>query len=65
MEEPKKVIKSQYVGVVQVTKSTGIEVLNAAIEAASNDNPKPWKPVNVAIAPSTITISNIVSIFYT
>ena len=61
MEEPKKVIRSQYVGVVQVTKPTGMEVLNAAIEVVSEENPRPWRSVSVAVAPSTITITSTVS----
>jgi len=58
MEEPKKVLRSFYLGAMQVTKSTGMEILNDAIEQMLANNPKEqWKAVNVAVAPSMISIS--------
>lgn len=60
MEEPKKVLKVHYLGVTNVSKATGMEVLNAAIEHLTNSLPmEKWQFVNVAVAPSTITISEI------
>ncbi|KAB7507204.1 Protein Fe65-like protein, partial [Armadillidium nasatum] len=58
MEEPKKVMRAQYVGAVQVDKPSGMEVLNKAIEKMVESNPGPWKPTAVAVAPSTITITD-------
>lgn len=61
MEEPKKVMRVQYVGVLQVERPSGMDVLNSAIERVIEANPKPWKNVSVAVAPSTVTITNTVS----
>lgn len=61
MEEPKKVMRAQYAGAVEVAKPSGMDVLNAAIETMATNNPFPWKSVSVAVAPSTITITNPVS----
>lgn len=58
MEEPKKVMRVQYVGVLQVERPSGMDVLNSAIERVIEANPKPWKNVSVAVAPSTVTITN-------
>lgn len=58
MEEPKKVLKVYYLGSTNVDKATGVETLNNAIEKLSSSIPKSeYKYVNVAVAPSTITIS--------
>lgn len=57
MEEPKKVLKAQYLGSAEVQQPTGMEVLNAAIEnALSERKPEQWESVNVAVAPSMISI---------
>lgn len=57
MEEPKKVLKAQYLGSAEVTQPTGMEVLNTAIETALNNaKPEQWEHVNVAVAPSMISI---------
>lgn len=57
MEEPKKVLKAQYLGSTEVQQPTGMEVLNAAIESALNvKKPDQWESVNVAVAPSMISI---------
>ncbi|GIY86102.1 protein Fe65 homolog [Caerostris darwini] len=58
MEEPKKVLKVYYLGSTNVEKATGVDVLNDAIEQLTNSIRKSdYKYVNVAVAPSTITIS--------
>ncbi|KAG8190962.1 hypothetical protein JTE90_010825 [Oedothorax gibbosus] len=58
MEEPKKVLKVYYLGSTNVAKPTGVDVLNDAIDQLSaNIRNTEYKFVNVAVAPSTITIS--------
>ncbi|CAL1263612.1 unnamed protein product [Larinioides sclopetarius] len=58
MEEPKKVLKVYYLGSTNVEKATGVDVLNNAIEQlAASIRKSDYKYVNVAVAPSTITIS--------
>lgn len=53
-----------YLGALQVTRSTGMEILNDAIEHMMTTNPKEqWKTVNVAVAPSMISIS-LLSVSY-
>lgn len=60
MEEPKKVLKALYLGSLQVNKASGMDVLNEAIDRLVNEKPQnEWEPVNVAVAPSTITISDL------
>ncbi|XP_065207171.1 protein Fe65 homolog isoform X2 [Planococcus citri] len=60
MEEPKKVLKALYLGSLQVNKASGMDVLNDAIDCLVNKKPQnEWEPVNVAVAPSTITISDL------
>lgn len=58
MEEPRKVIKSWYLGSLQVTQPGGVETINAAIkelmEGVSRDE---WRTVAVAVAPSTVSIT--------
>lgn len=57
MEEPKKVLRAQYLGNTQVTQATGMEVLNEAIDRLVTTIPQEeWQSVNVAVAPSMITI---------
>nr|XP_012218960.1 PREDICTED: amyloid beta A4 precursor protein-binding family B member 2-like isoform X1 [Linepithema humile]XP_012218961.1 PREDICTED: amyloid beta A4 precursor protein-binding family B member 2-like isoform X1 [Linepithema humile] len=57
MEEPKKVLRAQYLGSMQVTQATGMEVLNEAIEHIVTNTPiNQWRNVNVAVAPSMISI---------
>lgn len=57
MEEPKKVLKAQYLGSTEVQQPTGMEILNTAIENALRDKiPEEWESVNVAVAPSMISI---------
>ncbi|KAL0273351.1 UNVERIFIED_CONTAM: hypothetical protein PYX00_006040 [Menopon gallinae] len=57
MEEPKKVLRAQYLGSYQVSKATGMDVLNEAIDQLANTPQEFWVPVNVAVAPSMISIS--------
>lgn len=58
MEEPKKVLRCHYLGTTQVLKPTGVEILNNAIESVyMRLPPDKWTYVNVAVAPSTITIT--------
>ncbi|XP_064610221.1 amyloid beta precursor protein binding family B member 2-like isoform X2 [Liolophura sinensis] len=58
MEEPKKVIRCHYLGMHQVDKATGMDTLNNAIENLYNRvPPEKWLFASVAVAPSTITIS--------
>lgn len=57
MEEPKKILRAQYLGNTQVSNATGMEVLNEAIDRLVSSVPQDqWQPVNISIAPSMITI---------
>ena len=58
MEEPKKVLKAQYLGQIQVSSATGMDILNDAIDLMKETFPSPdlWRHVNVAVAPSMISI---------
>jgi hypothetical protein len=57
MEEPKKVLRAFYLGSMQVTRATGMEILNDAIEHMMTNLPRDqWRSVNVAVAPSMISI---------
>lgn len=57
MEEPKKVLRAQYLGSMQVSQATGMEVLNDAIDHIVTNTPiNQWRNVNVAVAPSMISI---------
>lgn len=59
MEEPKKVLRAQYLGSIQVDQATGMDTLNDAIDRLVTTLPQEdWQPVNVAIAPSMITIQH-------
>lgn len=45
-------------GTIQVSKPSGMEVLNDSIDTLISEVPRDeWKMVSVAVAPSTITIS--------
>ncbi|XP_056011870.1 protein Fe65 homolog isoform X2 [Ostrea edulis] len=58
MEEPKKIIRCHYLGREMVSKPTGTDTLNSAIESLySRIPPEKWIFVDVAIAPSTLTIT--------
>lgn len=59
MEEPKKVLKAQYLGSIEVIQPNGMETLNTAIETTLNGTkPEQWENVNVAVAPSMISINS-------
>ncbi|KAL4229771.1 amyloid beta (A4) precursor protein-binding [Mactra antiquata] len=58
MEEPKKVLRCHYLGSCLVNKPTGMDVLNRAIDKMIEEiPPEKWQYVGVAVAPSTITIT--------
>ncbi|XP_059152319.1 protein Fe65 homolog [Physella acuta] len=58
MEEPRKVIRCHYLGIQEVMRPTGRDILNEAIQYLYyRVPPEKWKFVNVAIAPSTITVT--------
>ncbi|KAH9490182.1 Protein Fe65 [Bulinus truncatus] len=58
MEEPRKVMRCHYLGTHEVLRPTGRDILNEAIQYLYyRIPPEKWKFVNVAIAPSTITIT--------
>ncbi|XP_059080131.1 protein Fe65 homolog [Tigriopus californicus] len=58
MEEPRKVMKALLLGNVQVNKPCGIDIIHSAINQMLDTIPRSeWKPVSVAVAPSTVTIS--------
>lgn len=57
MEEPKKVLRAQYLGCIQVGHSSGMDTLNDAIDRlATGVTPDKWQPVNISIAPSMISV---------
>ncbi|GJQ83101.1 hypothetical protein Trydic_g20112 [Trypoxylus dichotomus] len=57
MEEPKKILRAQYLGCLQVSQATGMDILNDAIDRLVTTIPQDqWQSVNVAVAPSMITI---------
>lgn len=59
MEEPKKILKAQYLGSTEVNQPTGMEVLNTAIDTALREcKLEQWENVNVAVAPSMISINS-------
>lgn len=58
MEEPKKILRCHYLGSDLVSKPTGMDVLNTAIDQmVEKVPPEKWQYVGVAVAPSTITIT--------
>uniref|UniRef100_A0A914W443 PID domain-containing protein n=1 Tax=Plectus sambesii TaxID=2011161 RepID=A0A914W443_9BILA len=60
MEEPKKVIRCHFLGVTQVPRATGIEILNEAVDRLVGQvRQERWILVDVSIAPSTITITEV------
>ncbi|XP_055694424.1 protein Fe65 homolog isoform X2 [Lutzomyia longipalpis] len=60
MEEPKKILKAQYMGSQEVNQATGMEVLNNAIEyVLQHTNPETCEHVNVSVAPSMISVHTI------
>ena len=60
MEEPRKVLKAQYIGSLQVRRPSGMDTLNDAIDQIiSQVPPDQWRDVNVAVAPSVVTITDL------
>nr|CAH0105759.1 unnamed protein product [Daphnia galeata] len=59
MEEPRKVLKAQYIGSLQVRRPSGMDTLNDAIDQMASQVPSDqWRDVNVAVAPSVVTITD-------
>lgn len=56
MEEPRKIIRATYLGSIEVSKASGMDVLNDAIVAQENSPTSIPQTVTVAVAPSMITI---------
>lgn len=57
MEEPKKVLRAQYLGSLEVQQAVGMNIINDAIEKLSTElPPESWQNVNVSISPSVIAI---------
>ena len=66
MEEPKKVLRCHYLGEVEVARPTGVDTLNNAMEKVySRVPPEKWHFASVAVAPSTITITEHTVSFFT
>ncbi|KAL8613490.1 hypothetical protein ACOMHN_007533 [Nucella lapillus] len=58
MEEPRKVLRCHYLGCHEVTRPTGMGIVNEAVDwMYCRVPPEKWTFVNVSIAPSTITIT--------
>ncbi|XP_018573705.1 protein Fe65 homolog isoform X2 [Anoplophora glabripennis] len=57
MEEPKKILRAEYLGCTQVSSATGMDTINESIDKLITSIPQnQWQPVNISIAPSMITI---------
>lgn len=57
MEEPKKVLRAQYLGCCEVQQAVGMNTINDAIEKVSAEAaPDNWTNVNVSISPSMIAV---------
>lgn len=57
MEEPKKILRANYLGCTQVSSATGMDTLNESIDSIAASVPQEqWQPVNISIAPSMITV---------
>ncbi|EFP09147.1 CRE-FEH-1 protein [Caenorhabditis remanei] len=60
IDEPRKVLRCHFLGVTQVPKATGIEILNEAVDRlVSQVRPERWIFADVSIAPSTIAIVEV------
>lgn len=58
MEEPRKVIRCHYLGSHEVIRPTGMDIVNESVDwMYYRVPPEKWTFVSVAIAPSTITIT--------
>lgn len=57
MEEPKKILRAQYLGCSEVQQAVGMNTINDAIEKISSEvAPDSWTSVNVSISPSMIAV---------
>lgn len=57
MEEPKKILEAFYIGCQEVSRPTGMDIINQAINSSITQTKiEQWERVNVAIAPSMVTI---------
>lgn len=57
MEEPKKVLRAQYLGSTEVHVAVGMNTINDAVEKViSETNAENWPMVNVSISPSMIAV---------
>jgi len=57
MEEPKKVLRAQYLGCMEVQQAVGMNTINDAIEKIGSEAaPDNWTNVNVSISPSMIAV---------
>lgn len=52
-------LKATYIGSIQVRRPSGMETLNDAIDQMASQVPADqWREVNVAVAPSVVTITD-------
>ncbi|CEF67759.1 WW domain and PTB/PI domain and Pleckstrin homology-like domain-containing protein [Strongyloides ratti] len=59
-EELRKIIRCHFIGVTQVPKATGIEILNEAVDRlVTQVRPDRWILADVSIAPSSIDINEV------
>lgn len=57
MEEPKKVLRAQYLGCSEVQQAVGMNTINdAIIKIGAEAAPESWTSVNVSISPSMIAV---------
>lgn len=57
IDEPRRKIRCHFIGVTQVSRATGIEVLNKAVDILVKQiQPNNWVLSDVSIAPSNIII---------
>jgi amyloid beta A4 precursor protein-binding family B member 2 len=57
MEEPKKILRAQYLGCSEVQQAVGMNTINDAIIKISGEAaPESWMSVNVSISPSMIAV---------
>lgn len=60
IDEVRKVIRCHFLGVTQVPRATGIDVLNEAVDRlVSQVRPERWLLADIAIALSNITITEV------
>lgn len=57
MEEPKKILRAQYLGCSEVQQAVGMNTINdAIIKISAEAAPDNWTSVNVSISPSMIAV---------